>query len=293
MSFSPSVLSIKNDVYNADESVYDVDMIVKPTVVMIMEAVVDTIAEAVVKTDLSIHDDLIYKEYIRKLSQDKQDKIKWKRDNYFFKKLPLDISCNIQMDETASYSVTEMNLANETSIFILQQIFEQGLATITDATITDATACIGGNTFSFSKYFAHVNSVEIDPMRAEFLRNNLKLLCPTNNVEVFVGDYIDIQNSLKQDVVFIDPPWGSKYFEKKKLSLFLSNKPLVKVCCDLRGQTSLIVIKVPWNFDFKTFQKKGCKRGVLSNFDKKELGKGRIINGRQMPKFVILSMQVT
>ena len=220
MSFSPSVLSIKNDVYNADELVYVVDMIVKPAVVMIMEAVVNTITKAVIKTDLSIHDDLIYKEYIRKLSQDKQDKIKWKRDNYFFKKLPLDISCNIQMDETASYSVTEMNLANETSIFILQQIFEQGLATITNATITDATACIGGNTFSFSKYFAHVNSVEIDPMRAEFLRNNLKLLCPTNNVEVFVGDYIDIQNSLKQDVVFIDPPWGSKYFEKKKFMDF-------------------------------------------------------------------------
>lgn len=99
---------------------------------------------------------------------------------------------------------------------------------------------------------------------------------------------------MKQDVVFIDPPWGIKYFEKKKLSLFLSNKPLVKVCRDLLGQTSLIVIKVPWNFDFKTFQKKGCKGGVLSNFDKKELGKGRINinNGHQMPKFVIFSMSV-
>jgi hypothetical protein len=224
-----------------------------------------------------------------KLPEDEQNYITSKRDKYFFSNLPRNISSKIQIDVEAAYSVTEMDLANQTSKYILTLISKRGFLTI-----TDATACIGGNTISFSNYFAYVNSVEIDPTRAEFLRNNLKLLCPDCNVKIFVANYNDkyIQERLKQDVVFIDPPWGSNYFEKETLSLSLSNKPLVEVCRDLLGKTSLIVIKVPYNFDFETFQKRGSEGGVLSNFDKKEIGKRRKNNGNQMPKFVIFSMKV-
>ena len=34
-------------------------------------------------------------------------------------------------------------------------------------TITDATACVGGNTISFSKQFANVNAVELDRDRCK------------------------------------------------------------------------------------------------------------------------------
>ncbi len=106
---------------------------------------------------------------MRGLPKEKQMEIEEKRDEYF-KKLPRDISRKIQMDEEAAYSVTEMDLADETSRYIIRKLSRQG-----SATITDAAACIGGNTLNFAKHFAHVNSVEIDPMRAEFLRNNVKL----------------------------------------------------------------------------------------------------------------------
>ncbi len=52
------------------------------------------------------------------------------------------------------------------------------------------------------------------------------------------------------------------------------------------------MLKVPWNFDFEAFQNQGVQGGVLNNFDKKEVGRGRWHNGRQLPKFVLLSMEV-
>jgi hypothetical protein len=98
---------------------------------------------------------------------------------------------------------------------------------------------------------------------------------------------------LIQDVVFFDPPWGGEnYWENDSMSLFLSDKPLVEVCRGLRGRASVIVLKVPWNFDFEAFQNQGVQGGVLNNFDKKEVGRGRRHNGRQLPKFVLLSMDV-
>ena len=317
MSFSPSVFCIKNanlahDVPVRDETVPVRDEIVRDETVSVRDEIVrdetvdvivpvrdetvpvrDETVRDVLFHDVSVrhteYDDSVYKKYMSKLPEDKQNYITSKRNKYFFSNLPRNISSKIQMDVQAAYSVTEMDLANQTSKYILTLISKRGFLTI-----TDATACIGGNTISFSNYFAYVNSVEIDPTRAEFLRNNLKLLCPDCNVKIFVANYNDeyIQERLKQDVVFIDPPWGSNYFEKETLSLSLSNKPLVEVCRDLLGKTSLIVIKVPYNFDFETFQKRGSEGGVLSNFDKKEIGKRRKNNGNQMPKFVIFSMKV-
>ena len=38
--------------------------------------------------------------------------------------------------------------------------------------ITDATAGIGGNVINFSKHFAHVNSIEINNIHYEVIKNN-------------------------------------------------------------------------------------------------------------------------
>ena len=173
------------------------------------------------------------------------------------------------MDQEASYSVTQMDLADETSKEILSRLGKRGWSDPNTATITDATACIGGNTFSFAHYFAKVNAVELDETRANMLTNNVKLLCEKNNVTVIEGDYTGQLSSLKQDVVFFDPPWGGEsYSDRKSISLELSGKPLVEICRDLRGRTQFIVLTVPWNFDFEKFEERGKEGGVLKEISK-------------------------
>ena len=41
--------------------------------------------------------------------------------------------------------------------------------------ITDATACIGGNTISFGKYFSNVISIELEEYNFKILEHNIKV----------------------------------------------------------------------------------------------------------------------
>eukprot|EP00277_Geminigera_cryophila_P043289 CAMPEP_0173080326 /NCGR_PEP_ID=MMETSP1102-20130122/16206_1 /TAXON_ID=49646 /ORGANISM="Geminigera sp., Strain Caron Lab Isolate" /LENGTH=419 /DNA_ID=CAMNT_0013953885 /DNA_START=136 /DNA_END=1398 /DNA_ORIENTATION=+ len=225
--------------------------------------------------------------YLDTLSRKDSDKILGKR-NYFFSNLSMSTRQKIEMDQEASYSVTQMDLAEETSKEILSRLKERGWSDPQTATITDATACIGGNTFSFAHYFANVNAVELDETRAKMLTNNVELLCEKNNVTVIKGDYNEEQKTLTQDVVFFDPPWGGEsYMKQSSISLELSGKPLVEICRDLRGRTKFIVLKVPKNFDLQKFEERGKEGGVLKEISAKDICdlKGQI-------KFLLMIMDV-
>eukprot|EP01043_Picozoa_sp_COSAG02_P008305 COSAG02_NODE_263_length_26627_cov_47.198168_14_plen_450_part_00 len=230
-----------------------------------------------------------YSRYIAQLDEHKRQKIEGKRE-YFFRGLgDASLRNQIQMDEEASYSVTEMNLAEQTSQMVLETLRWQSQQQNPPVCITDATACVGGNTVNFAKHFAHVYSVELDATRARFLRNNVELLCPEKNVDVLCQDYTDVRcySALKQQVVFFDPPWGGEsYSETRSVDLFLSGKNLVDICCQLQGHTQFIVLKVPFNFGFDSFLRQG--RGVLILLKQEPIGRGR--GGR--PKFVLMILQV-
>ena len=72
-----------------------------------------------------------------------------------------------------------------------------------DDVITDATACIGGNSYYFLKDFKRVNLVE--PNFDNF--NTLKI--NTNyQLNTFNCSYNWIKFMLRQDIVYFDPPWG-------------------------------------------------------------------------------------
>jgi predicted RNA methylase len=121
------------------------------------------------------------------------------------------------------------------------------------ATITDATACIGGSAHSFAQTFAKVFAIEIDPTRFNYLQNNVNVLSDANIVCIH-GDALKECVRIKQDVIFIDPPWGGpEYKNRARVSLYLSNIPLHDVCKTLSKHTQYIVIKVPTNFDDVAF----------------------------------------
>ena len=114
-------------------------------------------------------------------------------------------------------------------------------------TITDATANVGGNTINFSKHFKTVNAIEYSDINYDALKNNINIY-NLKNVNLKHNDYTKIINNLKQDVVFMDPPWGGPYYIfEKKIKLHLSNIFIEDIIPQINAD--LIALKVPLNLD--------------------------------------------
>jgi len=168
-----------------------------------------------------------------------------KRD-FLFRFIPIEKRKLLKLDEEALYSVTDQYTADRISKEIKKLCPDV-------KTITDATACIGGNTYSFSKYFETVYAIELDTSKYDYLSYNLNIL-ETNNVTLFNSDCLSILPNLKQDIIFIDPPWGGpNYKEKKQIDLYLSEIELSEVCKLVKSYTKYIALKVPLNFDIDKF----------------------------------------
>jgi hypothetical protein len=73
---------------------------------------------------------------------------------FLFSKMSKEKRAQIQMDDEAWYSVTDQRTAERTSKLMMKLV---GINA--ESTITDGTACVGGNVMSFSKFFAKVCSI--------------------------------------------------------------------------------------------------------------------------------------
>ena len=168
---------------------------------------------------------------------------------YLFSQEPPAFHDAVEYDEVSLYSATDQLTARATARVL------RTLPGVTAAsTVTDATACIGGNTLEFARAFAHVHAVELDPVRASMLRHNLAWLRLDKDVTVHEADYCDLQATLRQDVVFLDPPWGGKrYKQQERVRLYLSDRDVGDLCGALLLHTAHVVVKVPCNFDVRHF----------------------------------------
>eukprot|EP00494_Astrolonche_serrata_P026049 UN26310 len=100
------------------------------------------------------------------------------------------------MDDVAMYSVTDKAVADVQSEIILN-FAPIGKKSI----ITDGTACVGGNVYSFSQYFKHVNAFEWDKTRHEYLAHNMKIL-NVKNVICEHGDYTKDHGQFDENIIF-------------------------------------------------------------------------------------------
>ena len=112
--------------------------------------------------------------------------------------------------------------------------------------ITDATSGIGGNSILFLKYFEKLNCVEINSYAFNILKENLKFY---SNVLFYNKDYIEICKHLKQDVIFLDPPWEINYKNKSKTNLKLSKLNIKDIIENLYDYCKIIALKCPLNFE--------------------------------------------
>lgn len=168
------------------------------------------------------------------------------KKDFLFKFLPKSIRDRLQLDDEALFSVTDQQTADKITNDLLKYV-------PCTSTITDGTACIGGNTFSLSRVYNNVNAVELDKKRFKYLKNNMALL-GADNVYCYEGDIMDWISKLEQDMIFLDPPWGGPDYKTHDLvDLYLSNIPLYDICHKLKDHTKYIAIKTPTNFNIQHF----------------------------------------
>jgi hypothetical protein len=157
----------------------------------------------------------------------------------------------ILIDEVGKYSISKPYATK----FLLEKIQQNMPSKLLNYTITDGTACIGGDTLAFSRNFKSVNSVEYDKTRFEYLKHNMKLF-ECKNISFYNDSYINLYKSLKQDVIYLDPPWGGpEYKNMKTVTLSLGDMKIDELCKDIikNKLCQLIILKLPYNYDLSTF----------------------------------------
>ena len=174
---------------------------------------------------------------------------------FFFQNIPQEQRAKIKLDQEALYSVTDSISADKMTLIIGQ------LPGITRSSIiTDLTSCVGGNVISFARYFKKVRAIELDPLRFKLLQHNVNaILGPKAPVEFINGDAIIEATKHKQDILYMDPPWGgSDYMTQvvgNTLPLYLSGHDIGELCeSTFKNHARHVVIKAPVNFDINKFR---------------------------------------
>ncbi len=149
-----------------------------------------------------------------------------KVDSYVYEvRIEEDIQPFFPYSPAMQYRFTNVSMYSsgnvEQSLFtadLLSSYFEPN--ELVNATITDGTSCIGGNTWAFASTFGRVNAVEIDSLHMSVLQHNLKQL-GLYNINYYQDNYISQIGKLRQDVLFLDPPWGGmKYIHNPQIGLW-------------------------------------------------------------------------
>jgi hypothetical protein len=157
----------------------------------------------------------------------------------------------LQVTDEGTYSITRRRDAEH-----IIHIIKNAVPDCAEKSITDTTACIGGDTLNFAGVFKEVHSIELNSLNFEALKNNVKVYGYTN-VSLYHGDCTDVY-TWASDVLYIDPPWGGpNYRTIQNLNLFLGKFRLDEWLDDVLSgpyRPSHIFLKVPLNYNTKPLQ---------------------------------------
>lgn len=155
---------------------------------------------------------------------------------------------NIQVTSEGVYSISDNN-GSKKLVYLISKYFKTD-----DIIITDATGNNGSDTIALGLKFKKVNSIELDKTNFKVLENNVKNVYKLNNVDLFNGDSLEYLKQLKQDVIYIDAPWGGiEYKKNKQMELYLNDKNIGEIFNDFKSKAKLFIFKLPKNYDFTNF----------------------------------------
>jgi len=169
------------------------------------------------------------------------------------------------------YSITkkyETNLIFRTILNVLKR----NRLKISKLVITDGTSGNGADVITFAKYFKKVNAVELDDCHCDVIKNNIEVYGLTHKVKfICPNDYVKQAFKLKQDIIFLDPPWtGPGYKSIDKLRLYLGDQDVILLINRLlkKKKCKFLFMKCPMNVDLAGLHKK-YKVKIIYNKKKK------------------------
>lgn len=197
----------------------------------------------------------------------------------------------IKIDDDSFCYITIREIADTISKIICYHLLEHNINP-QKCTILDYTAGVGGNVLSFGKFFKLVYAIELDELRAEYLKNNINVY-GYKNINVINGCAIKFNSSklieTNSNIVFIDPPWGGTgYKNNESLTLSLGTINLEELVIDIVDKFStnynqilnlnpkeqynnynnkFIILKLPKNYDVEYFYNYIKTRNNYNNYN--------------------------
>ena len=178
----------------------------------------------------------------------------------------------ILLDDVSKYSITLPDKAqtiSEVTKKNYQLVFPDD--DLSNITITDAMACVGGNTLSFSNFFNKVIANEINTTRYQYLVHNMKEY-NRENIVFYNDNYLNLMNKLEQNIVFIDPPWGGPIYKSQyKMEIVLQDEAeketklheMIDILFENNSGTKMIIFKLPINHNIENFKQSKYKYKMI------------------------------
>lgn len=178
----------------------------------------------------------------------------------------------ILLDDVSKYSITLPDKAqtiSEVTKKNYQLVFPDD--DLSNITITDAMACVGGNTLSFSNFFNKVIANEINTTRYQYLVHNMKEY-NRENIVFYNDNYLNLMNKLEQNIVFIDPPWGGPIYKSQyKMEIVLQDEAeketklheMIDILFENSSGTKMIIFKLPINHNIENFKQSKYKYKMI------------------------------
>jgi len=182
-------------------------------------------------------------------NQPKIIKLTYDESNHYFNNK--NASKQFLLTDIGKYSISKPHLAD----WIVLKMIDCLKLSIDDIknkmTITDATAGLGGDLFTFARYFKKVNGIEQNLVHFNVLNHNLKQL-EYDNVTLYNENYYDTFHKIDNNIIFIDPPWGGNNSKRYKyLNLYLDGKNISILINNLyKINIEHLFLKIPYNFNF-------------------------------------------
>ncbi|XP_053680017.1 trimethylguanosine synthase [Anopheles nili] len=150
---------------------------------------------------------------------------KKKRKTKFVASLPLDIAndrsllkywykrfslfslfdSGIRLDRESWFSVTPEKVAAHTAERCRSDV------------VVDAFCGCGGNSIQFAFSCHKVIAIDIDPRKIEMARHNATVYGVADRIEFIIGDFMQVADRLRADVIFLSPPWGGPGYLKNEV----------------------------------------------------------------------------
>ena len=168
-----------------------------------------------------------------------------------FNDINSDIYKNLNFTKDSIYSSSKISGSNKL-IDVITKVTNNNFNIV----ITDGTANIGTDSIHMAKIFKNINAVELSKINFIALKNNVKILNNRENMNCYNGDINEVIGSLKQDLIYIDAPWGGRNYKNfNKLKLYLGKVEILDFYINNKERAKYFIFKIPFNYDFDYLRK--------------------------------------